>query len=284
MLILNGYWKTMKHWIRYSFIILGLNILIPDSKLDESIEYILNGNYIYKNQYIDNSNNESYYYNNIYNLTNSDDVENNYLKGLIEFNGEKSKLYFEDYYLKFPNNKYADDSIVKVAEYYYASGLYIQSSEWYKKITLDYPKSDHFQKSVSYFLNSLIIAGYKDTANYYIKKFRKEYPKLKFSNEYIVESYRDEQKKNKSNKTDFKKENKYSVQIGSFRNYDLAKSKKAILTNEGFLCRIDEILVDGKILYSVRIGMFGNQELARKEQKRLISRIGLYDSIIIELK
>ena len=88
--------------------------------------------------------------------------------------------------------------------------------------------------------------------------------------------------RNISNPSSNKK--KYSVQIGSFRNYDLAKTKRSILNNEGFVCRIDEILVNGEILFSVRIGVFSTQDLARKEQKRLIYRIGLYDSIIIELQ
>ena len=277
----------MKPRIKYIKLILIFLTSIycnTDAMLNESIDYILDGNYIYKNQYIDNSNNESYYYNNIYTLTSDDNKENDFLKGLIEFDGEKSKKYFENYYSNFPEDKYADDSVVKVAEYYYSSGLYVQSSDWYKKIALDYPKSKHFQKSVSYFLNSLIIAGYKDTANYYVEKFSKEYPRLKFSNEYIVESKVNEKIKKKSKTSDIKGKSKFSVQIGSFTNYDLAKSKKTILNNEGFLCRIDEILVDGKVLYSVRIGIFGNHDLARKEQKRLISRIGLYDSIIVELK
>ena len=277
----------MNHWIKYINLILFFLTFIycnTDALLDESINYILDGNYIYKNQYIDNSNNESYYYNNIYTLTSDDNKENDFLKGLIEFDGEKSKIYFENYYSNFPEDKYADDSVVKVAEYYYSSGLYVQSSDWYKKIALDYPRSKHFQKSVSYFLNSLIIAGYKDTANFYIKKFRKEYPRLKFSNEYIIESKVNEKIKRKSKTSTTEGKSKFSVQIGSFTNYDLAKSKKTILNNEGFLCRIDEILVDGKVLYSVRIGIFGSHDLARKEQKRLISRIGLYDSIIVELK
>jgi len=277
----------MKLWIRnINLILFFFTFIFCDSGdiLDESIDYILNGNYIYKNQYIDNSNNESYYYNNIYTLASDNSKENDFLKGLIEFDGEKSKKFFENYYLNFPDNKYADDSVVRVAEYYYSSGLYVQSSDWYKKIALDYPKSKHFQKSVSYFLNSLIISGYKDTANYYVQKFRKEYPRLKFSTEYIVESKVNEKIKKKSNSKNVKGKSKFSVQIGSFVNYDLAKSKKTILNNEGFLCRIDEILVDGKVLYSVRIGIFGSHDLARKEQKRLISRIGLYDSIIVELK
>ena len=139
----------MKHCIKYiNLILCFLTFIYCDTNpiLDESIDYILNGNYIYKNQYIDNSNNESYYYNNIYTLTSDNNKENDFLKGLIEFDGEKSKKYFENYYLNFPENKYADDSVVKVAEYYYSSGLYVQSSDWYKKIALDYPESKHFQK------------------------------------------------------------------------------------------------------------------------------------------
>ena len=32
------------------------------------------------------------------------------------------------------NNKYADDAVMKIGEYYYVSGLYIQAAEWFKKI------------------------------------------------------------------------------------------------------------------------------------------------------
>ncbi len=277
----------MMNLIKYFYfltIFISLVFSNSDKKLNETISYILNGNYIKQNQYLDNSNNESYYYNSIYTITSTDDVKNDFLKGLIEIDGEKSKEYFKNYYLNFPEDDYADNSALKVAEFYYSSGLYIKSSDWYKKIALDYPESDYFETSVSYFLNSLIIAGYKDTVNFYIEKLKNKHPKLKFSDEYMFEnSIKNNTKKqtklyNKNNKS------KYSVQIGSYKNYDAAKSKKNILNNEGFLCRIDEILVNGEVFYSLRIGIFGTQELAKKEQKRLISRIGLYDSIIIELK
>ena len=270
----------------FYFLSIFISLIFSNSeqKLNETISYILNGNYIKKNQYLDNSNNESYYYNNIYTLTNNDNVKNDFLKGLIEIDGEKSKEYFKNYYLNFPEDDYADDSALKVAEFYYSSGLYIKSSDWYKKIALDYPQSDYFETSVSYFLNSLIIAGYKDTANFYIKKLKNKHPKLKFSNEYMFENSIKNNPKKQTRLYNNNNKSKYSVQIGSYKNYDSAKSKKNILSNEGFLCRIDEILVNGEVFYSLRIGIFGTQELAKKEQKRLISRIGLYDSIIIELK
>ena len=65
---------------------------------------------------------------------------------------------------------------------------------------------------------------------------------------------------------------------------NLAKNKKRMLNSEGFLSRIDKVSVNGQIFYSVRVGLFDSLKLAKKEQIRLISRIGLYDSIIIEIK
>ena len=56
-----------------------------------------------------------------------------FLKGLIETDGEKAKNIFLNIYNNYPVSKYSDDAVMKVAEYYYTSGLYVQSSEWLKK-------------------------------------------------------------------------------------------------------------------------------------------------------
>lgn len=277
--------KIFHNFFAYIFFIILFSFAILDDKsLKESIDYILDGNYIYKDKYISNKNSESLYYNSIYNILSKDNPENDYLNGLIEYDGKKSNEYFENFYKVNPNNEYADDAVVKVAEYYYSSGLYIKSSEWYRKIPFEYTKSQHLDKSIAYFLNSLLIAGHKDTVSYYMGIFKDKYPKLDYSNEYLFES---EMKKNsnpykvKEKKID---KNYFSVQIGSFKNYELAKNKKKMLNGEGFLSRIEEVSVNGQIFYSVRVGLFDSLKLAKKEQVRLISRIGLYDSIIIEIK
>ena len=263
-------------------IIFIISFIFPDysNDLDESIKYILDGNYIYKNKYISNENNESYYYNKINRIINTDNNENIFLKGLIEPDGYLSKLYFEDFYMNYPQNKYADLSVVKVADYYYAKGLYIQASDWYKKINHEYSNSVHLEKSISYYLNSLLVSGHKDTADFYIEKFKKDFPNLKFANNSYSSLKSSKDLSKKKNKSIIRK---YSVQIGSFKSYDLAKQKKKILTNEGFFCRIDQILVNGQVFYAVRSGTFRSEKLAKKEQIRLISRIGIYDSIIVEV-
>ena len=277
--------KIFHRFIPHIFFIILFSLPILDDKsLEESIDYILEGNYIYKDKYISNKNSESLYYNSIYKILSSDNSKNDYLNGLIEYDGKKSNEYFQNFYKGHSENKYADDAVVKVAEYYYSSGLYIKSSEWYRKIPFEYSESNHLDKSIAYFLNSLLIAGHKDTVSYYMGIFKDKYPKLDYSNEYLFES---EMKKNSNSfKNKSKKVNKnlFSVQIGSFKNYNLAKNKKRMLDSEGFLSRIDKVSVNGQFFYSVRVGLFDSLKLAKKEQIRLISRIGLYDSIIIEIK
>ena len=259
-------------------------LLTADKSLNESIEYIKQGNYIYKDKYIGNDNQERNYYNSIYKILSSEDSRNKFLNGLLESNGEKSSNYFKDFYLKHPQNQYADDAVIKVAEYYYASGLYIQSSEWYRKIPFEYSDSKYLDKSIAYFLNSLLIAGHKDTVNYYMNIFKNKYPKLDYSQEYLIESNKNKKPYFSQKKSKNISKKIFSVQIGSFKNYDLAKNKKRMLDREGFLSRVEEVYVNGQIFYAVRIGLFESSKLAKKEQVRLISRIGLYDSIIIEVE
>ena len=262
-----------------TIIIFNLIFSNYNEDLNESVEYIIDGNYIYKNKYISNDNNESYYYKKINTIINKNDSKNNFLKGLIEIDGEISKDYFKKFYDENPKNIYADLSVVKVADYYYSRGIYMQASNWYKKIPEEYPDSKYIEKSISYYLNSLLVSGHKDTADFYINKFKKEFPKLRFSNDYVSEYVI---KKNNNKKPSTISHKRYSVQIGSFKNYDLAKSKKNVLINEGFLCRIDQMIVSGQTFYAVRTGTFKSEKLAKKEQIRLISRLGIYDSIVVE--
>ena len=266
----------------FSLSIVLVNILFSysEKELNEVVNYILDGNYIYKNKYVTSENNESLYYKKINNILSIEDDKNKFLRGLIEIDGDLSKQYFVEFYERNPDDEYVDVSAIKIADYYYAKGIYLKASEWYKKIPEKYSDSQYLEKSISYYLNSLLVSGYKDTADYYIGKFKIDFPDLKFSDDYVKQSI----EKNKiSKKVSSENEKKYSVQIGSFKNYELAKNKKKLLSKEGFLCRIDQILINGEIFYAVRTGTFKTKKIAKKEQIRLISRIGIYDSMIIEV-
>ena len=68
--------------------------------------------------------------------------------------------------------------MMKVAEYFYSVGLYIQAAEWLKKMPIYYSRSEHIERAVKLFLNSLIVSGHKDTAIFYSRVFTKQFPSL----------------------------------------------------------------------------------------------------------
>ena len=231
--------------------------------------------FIYSESEIDNI--LSGKYSNSVNYSNVKENHKSFMNGLVEINGDKSNEYFIDYY-ESNDEDYREEAIMKIAEYYYSRGSYLQSSNWYKKITLNYPESKYIDTAINYYINSLVIVGKKDSALFYSQIFNDKYKHLNFNDAYL------KPKKEKFNKTENKNLNTiYSVQIGSYRDFQKAKKRKRILSREGFLCRIDEVQRGFETFYAVRIGSFKNKSLATKEQKRLKYRIGIYDSIIIKI-
>ena len=101
-----------------------------------------------------------------------------YLKGLLETNGEEAKTIFAKLYNTHPTSDYGDDAVMKVAEYYYAAGLYVQAANWLKKMPIYYSRSEHIERAVKLFLNSLIVSGHKDTAIFYSRVFKRQFPTL----------------------------------------------------------------------------------------------------------
>ena len=78
-----------------------LFFLYGNENLDESIEYILNGNYPYQNKFINNDIYEKHS-KNINKLNRSNNKEAYFIKGLLETDGKKSKVFFEEYQLHCP--------------------------------------------------------------------------------------------------------------------------------------------------------------------------------------
>ena len=72
-----------------------------------------------------------------------------FLLALIDNNAERSIDKYKELFNLYPDSKYADDAIMKVSEFYYTKGSYVQSSEWAKKINLYYSQSEHLKRSLN---------------------------------------------------------------------------------------------------------------------------------------
>ena len=199
-----------------------------------------------------------------------------FLDALIEFNGDSASKKYQDFYSSYPKHKHADYAVYEIGSYYYTKGYYVSSSSWFKKIPIHYHKSKLMTKSIEMFFNSMVIAGFSDSLNYYSNIFFKLYPNLDISSYSI--NYPAELEFGK----DLKKDIRYTIQIGAFEEYNRAESRVYMLSNAGFSVSIFEEEKDGMILYLIREGKYSSKKSANKIAMRIKARTGL-SPIIVEL-
>ena len=227
-----------------------------------------------------------------------------FLKGLLESDGEKAMQLFSKLYSLYPTSTYGDDSVMKVAEYYYAAGLYIQASDWLKKMPIYYSRSEHIERAVKLFLNSLIVSGHKDTAIFYSRVFKRQFPYLNVDGKVnqLIREFDESEKKHdqaakkenninlllRNDEIDYLDKNielidskaKYSIQTGAFSLKENAEMQNVNLSVAGFNSRIVELRRNNNKLYAVRVGFFNS----RKDADDIVYQIKLkmnLDSIVI---
>jgi len=226
-----------------------------------------------------------------------------YLKGLLEINGEEAKTIFAKLYNTHPTSEYGDDAVMKVSEYYYAAGLYVQAAIWLKKMPIYYSRSEHIERAVKLFLNSLIVSGHKDTAIFYSRVFKRQFPHLDVDgkiNNLLLDFEKADQAKEDALKNlkpevttteimdetpiaTFNTDNShgiYSLQTGAYSIRENAESQKINLIIAGFSARINELYKSQRRLYAVRIGHFNSKEDAQKVGAQIKSKLDINTIVI----
>ena len=167
---------------------------------------------------------------------------------------------------------------MKIGEYYYSKGLYVQASDWLKKMPQYYPRSERSQNAVDLFLKSMIISGKKDTAMFYLQIIQNQMPNVVINEKYIDML--------KETKIDDPPEEipqilgeSFYLQIGVYRDYKNARKVRDVLNLKGFDARVEHIKSNGKKLYIVLEGRYPNKVLAQKVSDSIKKRLS-YESII----
>ena len=227
-----------------------------------------------------------------------------YLKGLLETDGDEAMKIFSNLYNTHPTSDYGDDAVMKVAEYYYAAGLYVQAANWLKKMPIYYSRSEHIERAVKLFLNSLIVSGHRDTAIFYSRVFKRQFPTLDVDgkiNHLLQEFEKSKKQKEQAGAqspepVDITVEYKtevpidqidsaldngiYSLQSGAYGVLENADQQKINLIIAGFDARITELYRNNKVLYAVRIGYFNSKEDARQISSLIKTKVDL-DTIVV---
>ena len=230
-----------------------------------------------------------------------------YLKGLLETDGDEAMKIFSNLYNTHPTSDYGDDAVMKVAEYYYAAGLYVQAANWLKKMPIYYSRSEHIERAVKLFLNSLIVSGHRDTAIFYSRVFKRQFPTLDVDEKinHLLQEFEKSKKQKEQAEAqlpepvepvDITLEYKtevpidqidsaldngiYSLQSGAYGVLENADQQKINLIIAGFDARITELYRNNKVLYAVRIGYFNSKEDARQTGSHIKIKADL-DTIVV---
>ena len=214
------------------------------------------------------------------------DVSVIYLDALLSKDGDKSFENYKKIFELYPDSQYADVALMSIGEYYYAKGLYSQSAAWLKKIPLYYSRSEMVENSVHLFLNSLKVMGYTDTAVFYSKVFKKQFPDISFNLDIDlektdkIEEVKDNVKK-ESKPMQIASSSEYGLQIGAFSYLKNADKERKILESIGYNVVVDQIEKNKRILHVVRIGYYKTKEEAESAKLDLKKNLGK-DSFVIK--
>jgi len=221
-----------------------------------------------------------------------------YLKALIQLNGDDAIDMYHEIVDKYPNSKYADDSAMKIAEYLYSRGLYSQASKYFQTIPLKYSGTNNLDRSIQLMVNSYLATGEDDSAKHYLRLFAEKYPDINI-HKYGVSGLDENDKpalvkvdkETASKKIARAKENRprtkvvvasstdnakpWVVQVGAFSNYSNAKNLKLKLGEAGYAVILGEITSGGRRLYVVRVARYSSRDEALRVGQELNNRFGL---------
>ena len=217
-----------------------------------------------------------------------------YIQALVNQEGDSSIKQFRKIIMNYPNSQFAEKSEMKIAEYFFARGLYSQASTQLKKIIYKYVDAEDHQRALDLMINSYMATGQEDSAKVSLRLIKQLYPSLKFDKYGIdvvnkaskeVKLVRlDSDEITKKIKSRKKKKRKplpkdllkpWVIQVGAFGKYENANRLKKQIQSNGYSAEVNAVNSNGKRLHAVRIVRFISKKDAEKIGKGLKKKFGL---------
>jgi len=216
-------------------------------EFDEAWIYFLNGKYNISERIVDTL---------LKNQNSSPKIY--YLKALLLSKGmrfEKSRSYFEK--LSFYGGRWKEYALSGNADTFFLEGKFKKADMLYSAFLNKYPQSGLKSEVMYKYALCLRKEGKWDAAREYFDKLVRKYPSS------ISSTY--------ARKILTENEFFFTIQIGSFLNYDNAYNLSRKIASLGYEAHIKKIVHKGKLYYRVRVGMFETRLEAENQLKKMAS-------------
>ena len=190
-----------------------------------------------------------------------------YLNSVVEMDAEKAVEQYKRIILQFPKSEYADDASFKVAQFYFAQGLYISARRHFLNLVENYSGSPFLDDS-KYFATACLYALQKfDSCQSELRNLLFNYPNspfAKLAKEDLIEINRNRNLERIDPKAvKHKSGGKFTLQIGAFSQINNALNQREYFSKLGLPVEIHEKTKDGGTLYLLWIGSFDTKAAAK---------------------
>ncbi len=218
-----------------------------------------------------------------------------YLEGLITRDGDDAVEMFKRVASLYPSSPYAANALLKIGEFLYARGLYVQAAQYLKRIPVHHPRSDLVYPGIRLFLNAMLVSGNRDTALFYVQVFARKYPEIEFDLETGKASGGPEDSSlitsrstgpgirspgkpaqtGGASSTDSGTLQHFKLQVGAFSVHENAERQKTLLESLNYRVTIVRSGSVGRILHLVMVTGFSSREDAELAGQLLKENYGI---------
>lgn len=202
-----------------------------------------------------------------------------FIEAYIEENGDRAIELYKQVVEKYPNSKFTENALLKLAQYHYAIGSYVSARQYLENLVDQFSDSPLVPEAKYLAARCLIATGYYALAEEELKKLVKAHSKSSFKDHAKTElASLDELAKQDNNlprspnavansdrpiETSGGSE-KYAIQIGAFQDKENASRQKELYSRQGYLAAIETKHVNNNLLYLVWLGEFETEEQAAR--------------------
>lgn len=218
-----------------------------------------------------------------------------FLKAFIEKDGGRAAQFYQQFIQQFPNSSYAENALLKLAQYYYAVGSYIAARQYLDNLIDQFPNSSSAPLAKYLAARCLLAMGYYDSAEKELKEFINEFPnssyktiarqELNFPREQGKSESAKDQKIDVKNEYDMlvqfsQGQGQYTLQIGAFGRRDNALKLKESFSQRGYNVQITTKYLSDQLLYLVWLGEFQTEAQAQRFAAELKDRYSVTSQVI----
>ncbi len=202
-----------------------------------------------------------------------------FLEAYIEENGDRAIDLYKRVIEQYPDSKFTDLALLKLALYYYAIGSYVVARQYVDNLTNDFPESRLVAEAKYLNARCLIADGYYASAKEELKAITKKFSMSPFSDHAKIDlasldrqarldknpPLSNREVKNPKPQVDSRGvDGKYTIQVGAFQDKKNASMQRELYSKQGYLATIETKRVNNNLFYLVWVGEFETEEQAAR--------------------